>query len=231
MERLNVIITTYDSGDGARYNKLVRTVGALRSNLTCGDIHYIITDDSTPEVYEYAYNDFGSGWDNTTFINTNRKGVGFAKNNALRIAFETSDQVLLTEDDWLLKEPLDIGKHMEVLADNENVGMIRFGFLGGKMGATYTDYGFPKTYWTLHSGSGHYVYSGQVSLRHKRWYDSMGFHDENCQAGEEEDAYCHRFNKFENPPDILWPAEYGSTLNAGAFLNIGMDHSTNAVQV
>jgi hypothetical protein len=241
MERLvNIIITTYDSGTGERLSLLKQTVGALIDNLRYDNLHYIITDDSIPEVHIQTIKQIEPQLiDNAclyTFINTNRRGVGYAKNNALRVAFETSPVVLLMEDDWILKEPLTLLPHVQVLEDNDNVGMIRFGFLGGQMKATLTDYGYPKTYWTLQHKSGHYVYSGQVSLRHQRFYKAVGLHVEQqennkpVEAGREEDEMCHRYNNTTNPPDILWSCQYGSMLNCGPFINIGMGNSTNAVQ-
>lgn len=236
---VNIIITTYDNGNGKRISLLEETIWALIFKLRYDNIHYIVTDDSEKDIYDTHYYRIASifiGEDiSYQMINTNRQGVGFAKNNALRQAFKDSPYVLLMEDDWLLKDPMNLLPHIEVLRDNEEVGMIRFGFLGGNMVATHTDYGFPKTYWTLHHQSGHYVYSGQVSLRHQRFYKKMGYHVERngdgnpVQAGQEEDEFCHRYNNTANPPTILWPCQYGSMLNCGPFLNIGLDNSVNAV--
>lgn len=234
---VTVIITTYDSGDGVRYEKLYKTLDSLRTNLKYPAVEYLVTDDSTPEVHKTLVDKYTE--DGVVLFNTNRSGVGFAKNNALKFAFASSPYVLLMEDDWKLKDEFDLHPHMEVLRDNEDVGMIRFGFLGGRMTADLSDYGFPKTYWKLQHKSGHYVYSGQVSLRHQRFYDRMGYHaekqvvngfEENIEAGREEDEFCHRYNNSANPPAILWSCLYGSMLNCGPFENIGMSVSTNAVK-
>jgi hypothetical protein len=107
--------------------------------------------------------------------------------------------------------------------------MIRFGYLGGEMLAKYTSLS-NHTYWRLQHKSGHYVYSGQVSLRHQRFYKSLGNHAEGVQAGVEEEEMCHRYNDTTHPPDILWDAQFGCTINAGPFLNIGLDTSVNAVE-
>jgi hypothetical protein len=231
---VTIIITTYDPGDNSRFNLLFRTIDALKTNLDYPNLAWVIADDGSEHFPAETLFTMLDGYPRT-FTNANRKGVGKSKNIALQHAFTHSPYVLLLEDDWVLKEPLDLIPPVEVLRDNYNVGMIRYGFLGGGMEAIYTDYGLTKTYWTLKHKSGHYVYSGQVSLRHKRFYDSLGMHAERDEkgkpiaAGVEEDELCHRYNDAMNVPDILWPAHLGCTLNAGAFVNIGLDSSVNAV--
>jgi hypothetical protein len=133
------------------------------------------------------------------------------------------------EDDWELKEPMDLLPHVQLMLDHPDVSMIRMGFLGGEMEATYTDYGNFLTYWTLKPASGFYVYSGQVSLRSKYFYDMVGYHAEGLQAGQEEENMCWRYNQCANPPKILWPANYGTVLNCGPFRNIGFGTSVNAI--
>jgi len=231
---VTIIVTTYDPGDGSRTKYLVDTIDSLSKNLRyTGTIKFIITDDSTEENHEknvdVARQIVLNDWGDCTIINTNRKGVGFAKNNALKLAFNTSPYVLLMEDDWKLKEPFDLIKHVEVLNEHPEFSMVRFGYLGGTFDASYVDLGPFKSYWKLHRGSGVYIYSGQIGLRSKKFYDGIGWHLEDISPGEEELDMCKRFNACEDCGDILWPAEYGCTLNAGPFLNIGLGNSMNDV--
>jgi hypothetical protein len=226
---VTIIITTYDPGDNSRFNLLFRTIDALKTNLDYPNLAWVIADDGSNNFPKDTLYDMLAGYVRT-FIDAERKGVGRSKNLSLRHAFLHSPYVLLLEDDWALKEKLDLVPHVEVLRDNVETGMIRFGFLGGTMEATYKDYGLSKTYWELKHKSGHYVYSGQVSLRHKRFYDALGYHSAQVQAGVEEDEFCHRYNNTTTVPTILWPARYGSVLNAGPFVNIGLDSSVNAVE-
>lgn len=233
---VTVIITTYDSGDGKRTKALNDTLFSLLTKLNYGNnLAFIITDDSLPEVHKKHILETSIMLEDyqwpAQIINTNRSGVGFAKNNALKLAFETSDMIFMLEDDWELKEPLYLEKHVDVLKTNPEYSVIRFGYLGGTFDASYVDLGSFKYYWHLHRGSGVYIYSGQVSLRHKRFYEGIGWHLEGVSPGEEELDMCKRFNACENCGSILWPAEYGTTLNAGPFINIGLDLSTNHVKV
>lgn len=232
-ELVNIIITTYDSGDGSRTGCFNDTVCALCDKLAYDNIHYIITDDSTPDIHEthllfirkYLYDHNIPH----TILNTNRRGVGFAKNNALKLAFETSEIVLVTEDDWILQKPLNIYPHIKTLAEHSEVGIIRLGYLGGDMTAQYTSYN-NVSYWKLLHKSGFYVYSGQISLRSKRgWYDKVGYHVEGVSAGKEEEELCHRYNDMKDAPIILWPADAGCTMNNSFFSNVGLGTSTNGV--
>lgn len=233
---VTVIITTYDSGNGERYKLLYRTVQGLVDNLVYENLRWIVSDDSTitPQEVIDTLSKMIPSMD-VAFYNTSRRGVGYAKNNALRDAFKVSSLVILGEDDWLLRNPLDLLPHIQLMLDNPDVGIIRMGFLGGSLKATYTDYGYPLTYWAIDPSSGFYAYSGQISIRSKVWYDAVGYHAEGVQAGQEEEEMCRRTNELAATmtlPKILWPAQYGSTLNSpgGMFVNIGLGNSVNSVE-
>lgn len=227
---VTAIITTYDPGDNSRFPLLYQTIQSLLDKMQYPNLYWIITDDGSPGhvgMVEKVTEMLPA--DRVQFFNTNRKGVGYAKNNALEAAFKLSPIVFLLEDDWELREEFDLLTHVQVMLDNPDIGIIRFGFLGGEMEAQYTDYGDFKTYWLLKPASGFYVYSGQVSLRNKYFYDVVGYHTVGLQAGQEEEDLCWRYNSTPNPPKILWPAQYGTMLNTGLFKNIGLAASVNAV--
>lgn len=224
-----IIITTYDPGTGVRFEMLKRTIEAMRDKLKYPELRWIISDDGS-ENFPHEWLDHALNGYDKTFFNVERLGVGKSKNHSLHHAFDRSPVVLLAEDDWELKEPMDLVPHVVTLMEHEDAGMIRLGYLGGEMDATYTSYG-NASYWRLHHRSGHYVYSGQISLRHQRFYTALGYHIESVAAGQEEEEMCHRYNDATHVPAILWPAQYGTILNSGPFLNIGLEHSMNAVGV
>ena len=233
---VSVIITTYDPGNGSRFNLLYQTIQSLLDNLKYPNLEWIITDDSEPVVHQELLVNLQEKFKETSFkvFNTNRRGVGFGKNQALREAFKTSHLVILGEDDWVMRNPFDLLPHIQLMLDNPDIGIIRLGFLGGFLKATYTDYGYPLTYWSIDPSSGFYAYSGQISIRSKVWYDNVGYHAEGIQAGQEEEDMCRRTGELaavKTLPKILWPAQYGSTLNSlgGIFVNIGLGSSVNSV--
>jgi hypothetical protein len=164
-----------------------------------------------------------------TIFNTERRGVGYAKNNALRTAFGISPIVYLTEDDWLLKEQLDLLPYVQLMLDHSDIAIIRFGYLGGEMLAKYVGYGVGLDFWSLQRNSGLYVYSGQNSLRSNVMYSTLGWHKEFVDPGTEELDLCHRWNNTEHNLKILWPGKYGVSLNSGAFINTGMNISLNNI--
>lgn len=226
---VNVIITTYDR-DGSRTPLLIDTLDSLFSNLWYPNLHYIIADNDSPNkehiqnttsfIVNRSYISMPS-WE--VLVTPNALGVGGSKNAALRKAFETSPVVLLLEDDWTLQYSLDIIPYVQLLLDREDISMFRMGYLGGEgIIAKYVDLVSPfLSGWQLQRGSHVYVYSGQVSLRHQRFYDVVGYHEEGISPGAEELEMCKRFNGAEGVGDIYWPAPWGCQFNTGPFHNIG----------
>ena len=225
---LTVIMTTYDPGTGKRTPLATQTLEALRDKLVYSSLRWIIADDGSQGEHISLLKNILIGLD-VHVTNAERRGVGHSKNIALQEAFTRSPYVLLLEDDWVLKERLEILPYMRILTERENIGMIRFGYLGGDMEAAYEQHN-GVSFWRLKRGSGVYIYSGQVTLRHSRFYDVVGYHNVGSSPGEEELEMCKRFNATDSAPDIIWPANIPSTLNSGLFINVGMDHSVNAVQ-
>ena len=227
MDAVTVIITTYDPGDQSRTKLAIKTIEGLRANLRYPDLRYIIADDgSNQETHIAPLRDALEGAQYEISI-VDRKGVGVSKNTALRKTFEVSPYVFMLEDDWYLRETLPLEKYVELMQQRPDLGIVRFGYLGGGMEAEYAGDSL-LAYWKLKRGSGVYIYSGQVSLRSKKFYDVVGMHAEGLSPGEEELEFCKRFNGTEGAPDIIWPAALPTMLNSGAFINTGMNVSLNA---
>jgi len=212
---LTTIITTYDPGDGKRTQVASRTIESLLQYLQYDNLQWIIADDGSAEGHVETLTKLLEGKPYHISV-VPRLGVGASKNAALHKAFEISPMVLLLEDDWVLTRPLNPAPYVNLLTEHEDLGMVRFGYLGGNLEAVFEGDAH-LSYWRLKRGSGVYVYSGQVSLRHKRFYDVVGFHQEGISPGEEELEMCKRFNGTENAPDIVWPANIPCTFNAGLF--------------
>ena len=228
---VNIIITTYDNGDGKRTPLLNLTVDRLLNNLKYPNLNWIIADDGSPQQIDHLDDVRQQLKDNFTLTNALRAGVGKSKNLALVEAFKLSPLVLMLEDDWILTRQLDLIDYVKILDQYDEIGMIRLGYLGGTMQAYLTSYN-DITFWDLERGSGVYIYSGQVSLRHERFYNACGFHPEGVDAGTEELDMCKKYNGIETAPKIVWPASFGCTLNSpnNLFHNIGMNDSLNNVQ-
>lgn len=227
---LPIVITTYDNGSGARTPLALNTIQGLLSNLLYPELYWIIADDGSDPAHVGALVGLLEKHHQPHEASVvNRLGVGASKNQALQKAFSHAPIVLLLEDDWLLSTNLNIEPYVRLLEQNDTIGMVRFGYLGGGMEATFEGDAL-ISYWRLKRGSGVYIYSGQVSLRHERFYKATGYHQEGISPGEEELEFCKRFNATNNAPDVVWPAAFACQFNTGAFLNIGMDHSLNNVE-
>jgi len=228
-ELVNIIITTYN-----RLEICKQTIRGLKENLIYENLAWIIADDGSPDGYvDELVKEIGSDHCVQT-TNAGRRGVGYSKNLALRKAFEESPIVLLLEDDWLLRQKLDISAHADLLMSNPNVGMIRYGWLSSDtltadLVGDRSGYG-SQCYWRLKKDSGQYVYSGQVSLRHQRLYTYLGYHHEGINAGLEELDMCGRYNTAENPPEILWPANLACNYQTSCFIDIGAGYSLNTLE-
>lgn len=228
---LPIVITTYDNGSGARTPLALNTIQGLLTNLAYPELYWILADDGSNQETHVApllalLEKHNQPCEASV---VNRLGVGASKNTALQKAFSHAPVVLLLEDDWLLNTHLNIEPYVRLLTKDTSLGMVRFGYLGGGMEATFEGDAL-ISYWRLKRGSGVYIYSGQVSLRHERFYKATGYHQEGISPGEEELEFCKRFNATDNAPDIVWPAAFACQFNTGAFLNIGMDHSLNNVE-
>lgn len=225
---LPIIITTYDRGGGERTMTALETIKALKANLLNVTPEFIICDDSSPNPGHIPALQEALKDDNTVFLDSKKRGVGVSKNLGLDHAFNNFNYtVLLLEDDWILKEPLNIQAYMDVLEQNDELGMIRLGYLGGlDLRAKFAAY-LGHTFWDVYDGS--YAYSGQVSLRHKRWYDIVGYHTPDLTPGDEELDVCYRYAKLDQDKKlkILFPADYGVTFQHGPFMTIG-DFSVNS---
>ena len=224
-ELLTIVITTYN-----RLDLAIQTIKALKENLIYyGPLAYHIADDGSGEDYiARLVDEIGTDYP-VTWTDAKRGGVGKSKNIALKMVFEKSPLVLLTEDDWVLRTPqFDVSAYCDTLISNPEVGMIRLGWLATNMATEIIGYN-GITYMHLKSDSGFYVYSGQISIRHKRFYDSVGYHAEGINAGKEEEDMCQRYNKTENAPHILWPGNCAFQFQTGPFYNVGMSESLNTV--
>lgn len=227
--KIAIIITTYDKGDGVRTPLLCRTVQHLLKNLQYPNLLWIIADDGSPDITHLGSVTKLLADCDHVMLDAGRAGVGVSKNKALNYAWNAGcTLVLMLEDDWELARPLDLYPFIKLL-ENDTIGMVRMGYLGGELEANYEAWE-GISFWRLKRGSGVYVYSGQVSLRHKRFYDNCGYHPEGVSPGEEELEFCKRYNACEGAPDIVWPAKFACEFNQGAFVNIGTgEASLNAV--
>jgi glycosyltransferase involved in cell wall biosynthesis len=229
-EQIYVVMTTWNRTELAK-----KCLSSMRDNLVYENLHWHIADDGSREGHVEELMSVLSPYP-VTFTDAKRGGVGRSKNLALQYIYNINPNAitLLTEDDWFLDMPkFDLSLYADLLISNPKVGLIRLGYLSHGLSADLVGdvegYG-QMCYWRIKPNSDQYAYSGQISLRSPKWYQTIGYHKEGVNAGQEELDMCGRFNNYPNPPEILWPANLLPHFQMGPFKNIGMDSSTNSVE-
>lgn len=194
-----------------RYDEIRKVVDALIEYVDYprDRIKLYVCDDSTPGNYitklkrlkAFKY------WD-TTFLVTEKNGSwGANVNNGLRRIDEP--YIFFCEDDYVLKQPLDLKLGVALLETRKNIGMLRYrGTAGAHMiyHQFETDvsdylpdivYGYGAVpakipYLQLDSG-GHdlYIYSHGPHLKARSFHEVHGFYPEGLRLGETEEKFAH----------------------------------------
>lgn len=218
-----ILLTTYNRKDCA-----LRTIKAIESNLIYNNYGWYLIDDGSQPSY---IDELIATMDNSRPIyryDSARKGVGHGMNTALRTIWDWGvDLFLMLEDDWELIKPIPLLPYVETLANNDNIGMIRFGYLstnllGYTVGKDYT--GIDELYWRIEPNQETYRFAGHPSLRHRRFHDKhmggSGMYDERLNPGMTELSMAGKVNAYTKH-DILYPADCGRW---GFFAHIGTEH-------
>lgn len=205
---INIILLTYQRTEYA-----LRTVRSTKQNLIYnGDIKWIVVDDGSHESHVNAVlAEIGAG--NVYCVNTGKQSYGMLANWAWHMA--QSDVTLWLEDDWELRNPLNITPYVDLLNRHEDIGMVRLGLLPidlklysiGRDGIMYLDV----------SKESNYAFSGNPHLKHKR-FGEYGFYPERLNPGQTEITYDYQIRHGDGFSKIVWPVDLGSM---GAWSHIG----------
>jgi hypothetical protein len=187
-----------------RLELALATIRSVKERVIYPNIGFHISDDgSGPEYVGLLQQEIGDTYSVTT-TDSARDGVGTNMNLGIAACLERADLWLHLEDDWVLPGPLDLEPCVRLLMEDESVGMVRLGRLSAGLQGT-TMGGADRVWWRLKPGSDTYVFSGNASLRHRRFHDKHGTYRRNLTPGQIELTYCDRFNRREGC-DIVWPA-------------------------
>lgn len=214
MDPLSILIVTYERTDVA-----VRTIRGLQRNLDCDPqkLYFHIADDGSQKqhirtlldtIHEFCPN-------KTTVTVAQRRGVGVSMNLGQQACFHKTEQVLWLEDDWELTQRINPELYMDVLKNNQEVGMIRLGYISPGIRGELTSYN-GRLWWRLAKGPT-YTFTGHASLRHLRFFKAYGKYQHNLTPGETELYMCGTFNNTKGP-DVIIPAFTGEW---GIFAHIG----------
>ena len=215
-EPIVIVLQTWERTDVA-----MRTIVAARRFLRYGgSLSWYVADDGSKPEHLRACLDTLMGA-NLAGWHSQRRGYGGNSNAAWLAADQIGALTFFLEDDWELREPLDLYPYAALLMEREEIGMVRLGNLNLDVrGRTWGHDG--RLYWTLDHEphlEGTPVFTGHPSLRHRRYREAYGRYPEGLTPGETELAYAYQFRIGPHSgPGIVWPADYPAN---GLFSHIG----------
>ncbi len=193
-----VLLITY-----RRLSLALETIRSIKEKLIYPDIGFHIADDGSGPEYINRLKDELKDYE-VTVSDSARAGVGKNMNLGIQACLKRADFWLHLEDDWVLKEPLDLRPCVQLLEENPTIGMVRLGRLTANIKGEVLA-GANKLWWNLFKNSDTYVFNGNASLRHRRFYETYGPYMEGLRPGETELSYCNRFFNTTGP-SIVHPA-------------------------
>lgn len=194
-----VLIITY-----RRLDLAIQTIRSVKTFLDYPNVGFHIADDGSGQDYINTLCKEIGGSYSITITDAERGGVGKNMNLGIAGCLSRADLWLHLEDDWVLRQPLNLTSCVQLMSEDETIGMVRLGRMAGGITAESIG-GANKLWWKLVKGSDTYVFSGNAALRHRRFFDAYGPYIEGLPPGQNELWYCNRFNSL-NGPSIVWPA-------------------------
>ena len=217
--KLCIILITY-----LRTDMAVRTINGIAEKLDYPKelLSWYIADDGSPKAHMDAIakaisdGNMGlAGYHNQKFP---YPGIGW--NHALRKAHEASQYIMLLEDDWVLKDTLDIRPYIWALKENERVGIIRMSNLTtDNVLQVMTHHG---THYFQYLRQARFCYSGNPHIRHLRFTEYYGFFDTDKSPGDIEVYYDGKFRWMKGGPEIWRPADLPAW---GPFDHVGRERT------
>jgi len=181
----------------------LRTIRAARERLKYDNLLWYLADDGSAQGHIDACLDAMKGV-NLIGQHTLPSGTyGANANKAWDAAHSLSSVTLWLEDDWELREDLEIAPLVSLLENHDNIGMVRMGYLQIRMRGAAEGYD-GKLYLNLDRVPDAPTFTGHPSLRHRRFRDAYGPYREGLRPGETELAYAESFY-YKEGPGILWP--------------------------
>jgi len=195
-------------------------------------VRWYVADDGSPDEHHHAVLQALEknkqqliGEHNDRFRTDDSYHCGKGWNKGLGICHQYSDFVLWLEDDWMMENDLNLIPYMQLLQENERVGIVSFRILS--TGADVHTVGYNGEMFLRYKRNTQYAYSGNPLLRHARYTKFYQLFAEDRNPGElelqQDDSYRYRGTDIRNEedgPQIWRPA----TLDQwGAWHHVGKD--------
>ena len=202
----------------------VRTVVSICENLKYPNLAWYVAGDGASGEHMFAVLEALDNAGAKVFGSHSEKlGPGPSWNMAVEKALEQCDFVFWLENDWELKNELDPTRYIDLLADKPKVGMVRLSYMA--VGLDLFSVGHDGTHYLKMQKSTPYAYSGNPSIRHRRYFDAYRWYP-NFQAnpGECEVRHDNEF-RSKDGPEIWWPLDLPHGGWGGGFGHIGQEQS------
>jgi len=206
LPNLAICLVTYK-----RTEEALRTIGGVCDNLNYPQEKraWFINDDGSPQEHADALRDeLNKRGETLQWLNRERMGgatynAGKGWNACMGVGYQYSDYVLWLEDDWVLEENLDAERHVRLLQEREDVGIITYRGLTEGNDLTITTHG--GYHYFMYIRTSQMSYSGNPHIRHARFVKFYGWFNENKNPGDMEVDYDFRFT-HKTGPNIWRPA-------------------------
>ena len=194
LPNLAICLVTYK-----RTAEALRTIQGIVDNLQypLEKRSWFVNDDGSPPEHAQAIRDLlrekGEQllWMNTVRTSGGTFNAGKGWNACLGNAHQHSDFVLWLEDDWVLESKLEMERHVQLLAEREDIGIVSYRGLTEGSDITITTHAGYHYFKYLRSCMN--AYSGNPHLRHARFVRTYGWFAEDRNPGDMEINYDWRF--------------------------------------
>lgn len=210
-EPIAVIFLTYERTDYA-----LCTIRAAKQYLKYPELLWYLADDGSRREHIDAVKAELNGTPGIGWHSLPGGTYGANANTAYREAQKHADLTFWLEDDFELRQELDLEPYARLLQERQDIGMVRLGYLNLHMKGTVFGHG-GHLYWLLDRKADPYVFTGHPSLRHKRFMETYGPYQEGLTPGQTELSYATK-HYLGQGPDIVWPVALGEY---GPFGHIG----------
>lgn len=210
-----VLLTTY-----RRTELALRTIQGVKQHCSYDNLAWHIADDGSTDMHlaalmEELQAEREQG--KVTLTNAMRRGAGRSMNLGMERARELGAEfILFLEDDWEIRDPLDLGLLVRLMQEQPDIGMVRLGYISpGIKGELISGAG--RLWWKLEKGPT-YTFCGHASLRSKAFWQAYGDYQEGLPPGETELYMCGTFNNTAGPGIVVpaWSGEWGLFAHIGS---------------
>ena len=182
----------------------IRSLRSVIKRLKYPNLGWYIASDGGPDEHYKAVMEVLTNIGVPVFgTHHERLGPGASWNKAIDESLKQCDLILWVENDWELSKELDITPYVRLLMEKENVGMVRLGYMA--VGLDCHTVGHDGIHYLRIEKSTQYQYSGNPSLRHRRYFDAYPRYPTDKNPGECEIWHDQDVRKMQDSPEILWP--------------------------